>query len=163
MSEFETLRVEALERVYEVFVNRIIDTNDPREFTAYLWTTIRRAMFRTIKHDSQIWSYATSEVDVDEQGTSCPELQRAATRLYISSFKKLVFSVFRADVRLAGAERAAALYFAQHTLYDTEPSANSLRFRFSLSRARARFVASYTRCTLKAIEHDVRQVDDGMV
>jgi hypothetical protein len=159
----DVIRVEALERVYEVFEDLIIDTDCPREFTAYLWTTIRRAMLRTIEHDSKLWDKATSETDVEEHGSICEQLQLADTRLYLSSFYELVYSVFRADLRLTGQEREACLYFARGSLSGNAPSANSLRFRFNLSRSKARFVARYARCALKTAEYDVRQVDDSLV
>jgi hypothetical protein len=157
----DALRVEALERVYEVFEDLIIDTDDPREFTAYLWTTIRRAMLRSIAHDSKLWDFASSETEVEDYGLPCEEINLAETRLYLSSFYELVYSVFKSDLRLLNNEREASLYFARCALSGNPPSANSLRFRFKLPRAKARFVASYSRCALKSAEHLVRQIDDN--
>lgn len=162
---FDVLRVEALERVYEVFESRIIDTDDPREFTAYLWTTIRRAMLRTIEREARPWDYdgkhTYSDVDIDDVGTTCTALLCAEAKLYLSSFNQIVYSVFKADMRLTGSERDAALYVAKQMLAEDPPTSGTIRFRFGLSKARARFVTSYTRCSLKTSRIAVRRVDDA--
>lgn len=159
----DELRSDALVKLWTVFTEKEIETDNPHRFTAYLWTTIRNSI-----HDTFRFS-ATHEFDYFYIARDEPMSARLDThddadrRVYLKQYNKLLIHSFRADCRFEGKEYSACCWMADQIVYGTNKSLIAAKMLYKLTTKQLQFLINYTKVTVKTIARDLKQIDDAAV
>lgn len=145
----DSLCVDALEHVWQLLENGSVPTDSSRQFTSFLYTTIKRAMIDSLRECAmQVFDFG--EICEEPPMGSVSSYKAVDARIQVEQIKEIVRAVFEHDCRFVGKELCACKFMALCMLGHLKQDPMAAQHRFKLTRARAKVLHQYTRIQVKA-------------
>lgn len=154
----EELQCDALVKAYEMFEDQGVPTDCERTFTAFMYTSIKRALIDSIRTHS-CRKIEVCDVRFETLTARMPSYMDVERRIQVFQVIETIHAMVRHDCRFTGKEQAACYYMAKCELGHLNADPMTAQHRFSLSRKRATQLAKHTRVLVKSSLYFYKDAD----
>lgn len=156
----DSLCVDALAHVWELFESSSIPTDHIRQFTSFLYTTIKRTMIDSLRDCAlQVFDFG-AECEDPPYG-ELPTYKQVDARVQLGQIKLLVKAIFDHDCRFVGKERQACKFMVLCQLGMLNQDPMAAQHRFKLTKLRAKQLHAYARIQVKSLLYLLKDMHEG--